>query len=252
MIKAIIIDDEKPGREITSELLKLYCPEVNVVAQCENILIAKEEIRGKQPDLVFLDIQMPDGSGFDLLEQLEEINFDVIFVTAHDEYVLRALRFNAVDYLLKPVDEDELVTAVNKVIEQRKTSQDKLNIKSFIEQHLSGSKKPDNLCIPTSKGFKVIKLEEIVCCEANNTYTVIYLTDGSQMVSTKPMVEYDEMLTDSGFTRVHKSWLINMSHIKEYVRGEGGVVILSNNKSVDVSRRKKEHFITELKKVFKY
>lgn len=253
MIKALIVDDEKPGRETIVGLLKEYCQDVVVVGECDGVASAKLAIDELKPELVFLDIAMPDGTGFDLLHGLDEINFDVIFVTAHNEHVLKALRFNAVDYLLKPIDEEELVNAVNKVKQFKENRTDKVNIRALIEQHLGTPQyKQDSLCIPTSKGFQVLRLEDIICCEANNTYTIIYLIDGKQMVSTKPLVDYDLILSDSGFTRVHKSWLINMKHIKEYRRGEGGVVILTNNKSVDVARRKKEHFISELRKVFKY
>lgn len=253
MLRTIIVDDEKLGRETINGLLKQYCPDVSVIAECENIQSAQLEIETQKPDLVLLDIAMPGGSGFDLLNQLKEISFDVIFVTAHNEHVLKALRYNAIDYLLKPVNEDELVTAIDKVLMNRNNKWEKLNIKNLIEQQLnSSSKRIHNLCIPTSKGFQIISLDEVVCCEANNTYTIIYLIDGKQMVSTKPLAEYDLTLFDAGFIRVHKSWLINMRHVKEYRRGEGGTVILTNNKSVDVSRRKKEHFVSELKKVFKF
>lgn len=253
MIKAIIVDDEELGRETISSLLKTYCQEVVILEECANIAAAQTAIEEKNPDLVFLDIAMPGGDGFALLKKLENINFDLIFVTAHNEHVLKALRFNAIDYLLKPIDEDELVNAVGKVIKNRADKWEKTNIKNLIEQHFSSPAiKIENLCIPTSKGFQVIKLDEIICCEANNTYTILYLIDNKQMVSTKPLVEYDSILSDAGFIRIHKSWLINMKHVKEYRRGEGGTVILTNNKSVDVARRKKEYFVSELKKIFKF
>jgi two-component system, LytTR family, response regulator len=253
MINAIIVDDERLGRETISGLISEYCPEVRIVAECENIVFAKLAIEGKKPDLIFLDIAMPGGTGFDLLKSLEDINFEIIFVTAHEEHVLKALRLSAVDYLLKPIDEDELISAIEKVVKNQKEKWQKTNIKNLIEQHFSPSVKTiDNLCIPTNRGFQILKLNEIICCEANNTYTIFYLLDNQQILSTKPLADYDFVLNDSGFVRVHKSWLINMHHVKEYRRGEGGTVLLTNNKSVDVSRRKKEHFVLELKKVFKF
>lgn len=253
MINAIIIDDEKLGRDTISGLLKRYCPEVNIIEQCDGVATAKVAIENRKPDLIFLDIAMPGGTGFDLLKSIGKIDFDVVFVTAHEEYVLKAMRFSAVDYLLKPIDEDELFDAVERVMKNRQEKLQRLNVTNLIEQHFSTStKKFNNLCIPTNKGFQVIKLDDIICCEANNTYTILYLLDNKQILSTKPLAEYDNILTDSGFIRVHKSWLISMKHVIEYRRGEGGSVILTGDKSVDVSRRKKEQFLLELKKVFKF
>jgi two-component system LytT family response regulator len=253
MINTVIVDDEPLGREMLAGLLKNYCPGINVVAECGTISTAKEAIGEYKPHLVFMDIALPGGNGFDLLKSLGGVDFDVVFVTAHDEYVLKALRFNAVDYLLKPIDETELVQAVSRVQMRQALATEKLNIRHLLEQHMvSGFKKSESLCIPDSKGFQVVKLDEIICCEASNTYTIFHLPGGRQMVSTKPLTDYEELLSDSGFTRIHKSWLINMKHVKEYVRGEGGVVLLTDGHSVDVSRRKKEHFVSELKKVFKF
>lgn len=253
MIKSIIVDDEELSRRTLSHLLTQFCPEVKIIGEFGNIKSAKEAILESKPDLVFLDVAMPGGNGFDLLSEFNTIPFDVVFVTAHDEFVLKALKFNAVDYLLKPIDETELVTAVKKVSQFQDSRLEKLNIKTLIEQYFDSSfNKNDSVCIPTTRGFQILKLDEIICCEANNSYTIFYLNSSDQIVSTKPLFEYDTMLADSGFLRIHKSWLINKTHIKEYRRGDGGSVILSNNKEVDVSRRKKDYFISELRKIFKF
>lgn len=253
MIKTVIVDDEPLGRGMLQGLLRHYCPDIRVVAECGTISDARAAIMEHQPGLVFLDITLPGGDGFDLLKSLAAINFEVIFVTAHDQYILKALRFNATDYLLKPIDEVELVQAVQRVLNRQALASQKLNIKNLLEQHAaSGLRKTESLCIPDNKGFQVVKLDEIICCEASNTYTVFHLSGGKQMVSTRPLTDYEELLSDSGFTRVHKSWLINLKHVKEYVRGEGGVVLLTDGHSVDVSRRRKEFFVSELKKVFKF
>ncbi len=252
MINALIVDDEKLGRDTISGLLKKYCKNVNILGECDNIGSAKKIIEEQQPELLFLDIAMPGGGGFELLKSLGDFKFDVIFVTAHEEYILRALRYSAVDYLLKPIDEDELMAAVERAVKRKEEKHQKSNIKNLIKEYFSGTPNTlNNICIPTSRGFQVIRLEDIVCCEANNTYTIIYMADNDQVLSTKPLADYDLTLSDSGFVRVHKSWLINLKHVKEYRRGEGGVVILTSDKTVDVSRRKKEFFLNELKKVFK-
>ncbi len=252
MINALIVDDEKLGRDTISGLLKKYCKNVNILGECDNIGSAKKIIEEQQPELLFLDIAMPGGGGFELLKSLGDFKFDVIFVTAHEEYILRALRYSAVDYLLKPIDEDELMAAVEQAERRKNEKYQKNNIKNLIKEYFSGTPNAmNNICIPTSRGFQVIKLEDIVCCEANNTYTIIYMANNDQVLSTKPLADYDLTLSDSGFVRVHKSWLVNLKHVKEYRRGEGGVVILTGDKAVDVSRRKKEFFLNELKKVFK-
>src|SRR6218665_499329 len=159
MINAVIVDDEPLGREMLAGLLKIYCPDINVVAECGTISEARTAIEACRPRLVFLDIALPGGDGFDLLRSLSAIDFEVVFVTAHDQYILKALRFNAADYLLKPIDEAELVQAVNRVLTRQALAAEKLNIKNLLEQHLaSGLKKTESLCIPDNKGFQVIKL----------------------------------------------------------------------------------------------
>jgi two-component system, LytTR family, response regulator len=253
MIKAVIIDDEKLSRNTLHKMLELYCPDVEVVAQCEDAVTAGPVIEQTRPDLVFLDVAMPGKSGIDFLKELETIPFEVIFVTAHDKYVLQAIRFAAVDYLSKPVDESELVNAVanaSRRIQQKTNSQQ-------VEIFLHNMKQKPNqqemqLCIPSIKGFQVVQISDIIYCEAENTYTCIHFKDNKKILASRPLMDYELLLQDSLFFRIHKSSLVNMKHIKEYQKGEGGIVVMSNGKELEVSRRKKDAFISTMKEVFKY
>ncbi|MBP8114801.1 MAG: response regulator transcription factor [Chitinophagaceae bacterium] len=253
MIKTIIVDDEKMSRLTLRKLLEMYCPSVEIIAEAENATEATVLARELKPDLIFLDVAMPGKNGIDFLKEQEEINFEVIFVTAHDKYVLQAIRFAAVDYLQKPVEEKLLVTAVSnaaKRIQQKSTSQ---HIETFLHnmKHQTGQQ-PLQLCIPSVKGFQVVELSDIIYCEAGNTYTNIHFKDGKKILASRPLMDYEMMLQDSLFFRTHKSFLINMKHIKEYQKGEGGFVTMSNGKQLEVSRRKKETFLIKMKEVFKY
>lgn len=252
-MKAILVDDEPDGIRALQKLLQLHCPEVEVLATCSNAVTAKQQILQTEPDVVFLDIQMPGKSGIDLLTDLSTKEFEVIFVTAHNEYMLQALQYSAADYLLKPVDEDRLIEAVQRV-KNRLEAGKKTDDRHILLHNLSKSGNPSEmrLCLPTLKGFIVLKLDEIIYCEAERSYTVFHLEGNRTVTVSKPLLEYDQILTDTSFLRIHKSFLINLHHVKEYYRGEGGTVIMSNNAEIEVSRRKKDQFLMKIKEVFRY
>jgi two-component system LytT family response regulator len=252
-MRAILIDDEPDGVRTLKKMLELNCPEVEIEATCSNAIDAKQKLEEIQPDIIFLDIRMPGKSGLDMLTELPSINFEVIFVTAHDEYLLQALQFSAVDYLMKPVDEDRLVEAVQRVkkrLTQKKTSGQTETLLHNINK--AGSPLEMRLCLPTQKGFTIIKLEEIAYCEAQRSYTIFRLINNKSIMVSKPLFDYDRLLSDTTFLRIHKSYLINLLHIKEYTRGEGGTVIMSNGMEIEVSRRRKEQFLVKMKEFFKY
>ncbi|HYG50298.1 MAG TPA: LytTR family DNA-binding domain-containing protein [Flavobacteriales bacterium] len=253
MIKAILIDDEQMSRNTLRKLLEMYCPAVNVIAECEDTVQGNTQIKALNPDLVFLDVAMPGQNGVDFLKSLGKINFEVIFVTAHDKYVLQALRFAAVDYLLKPVEERQLMDAVASAENRIKSKKRESNIDTLLYNLQHKTQASDmQLCIPDLQGFQVVQISDIIYCEAENTYTCFFLKNNREIVASRPLIDYETLLEDSSFVRIHKSTLINMKHIKEYQKGEGGVVIMSNDKALDVSRRKKEHFIAKMKEQFKY
>jgi two-component system LytT family response regulator len=184
---------------------------------------------------------------------LSEKNFEVIFVTAHNEYMLQALQFSAADYLLKPVDEDRLTEAVLRVEKKLDEKSDNTNVEALLHNiHRAGTPNEMKLCIPTLKGFMVLKLEDIIVCEAERNYTLFHLLNKKQVTASRTLLDYEEILKDTTFLRVHKSFLINLQHVTEYQRGEGGVVIMSNGMEIEVSRRKKDNFLAKVKEVFRY
>lgn len=254
MIRAILIDDEKLSRNTLAKLLELYCPQLEIIGECEDAAQGEKEIERLRPDLVFLDVAMPGKNGIEFLSELKEIKFEVIFVTAHDKYVMQAIRMAAVDYLLKPVEEQQLITAVENAAKRIETKKISNNIETFLH-NMSQKAQPQQelqLCVPSLQGFQVIQINDILYCEADNTYTIFYLKGGKKAIASRPLIDYEVLLEDANFFRIHKSSLINMKHIKEYQKGEGGVVIMSDDKALDVSRRKKEHFMARMKEVFKY
>ena len=253
MINAILVDDELRSLNTLRKLLLQDCPHVNIVAECQDAFSAKDKVKSLQPQLLFLDISMPGKNGFDLLNELEGISFEIIFTTAHNEYSLEAFKYSAVDYLMKPIDEDLLTEAVNRAIKRIQAKENSQHIKTLL-YNLRKIQVPQEMkmCIPTLKGFQVINLADVIYCEAESSYTNFYLTDGRHIVASKSIIEYELLLEDTAFCRIHKSFLVNLIHIKEYIRGEGGNIVLTNNKAIEVSRRKKDLFMGRMKALFKY
>lgn len=252
-ITTILVDDEPRGLSSLQKLLEFNSPELEIVATCSSADEAKEKIKRLRPQLVFLDVNMPEKTGFDLLNEMGDINFEIIFVTAHHDYMMQAFRFSAVDYLLKPVDDELLTEAVKraiKKIEEKSTGNNMETLLYNLKNKEGGQKM--KLCIPSLKGFQVVKLSEIIYCEASSNYTNFHFTDRPVICASKPIHEFETLLEDAGFVRIHKSFVVNLEHVKEYIRGEGGTVILSNGHDIEVSRRKKEIFMQRMKKFYKY
>jgi two-component system, LytTR family, response regulator len=251
-MKAILVDDEPDGIRTLQKMLGAHCPAVQIVASCSSAAAAKQQIELLKPDVVFLDIQMPGKTGLEMLTEISPKDFEVIFVTAYNEYMLQALQYSAADYLLKPVDEDRLIEAVKRV-EQRLDNSKKEDRTNALMYNLAqvGHPAAMRLCLPTLKGFIVLKLEEILYCEAERSYTVFHLDNGKTVTVSKPLADYDQLLKDTSFLRVHKSFLVNMMHVREYQRGEGGMVIMSNGAEIEISRRKKDLFLMKVKEVFR-
>jgi len=253
MIRTILVDDEPRGLNTLKKLLQEYCPEVKVIAECTTAESAKDKIELLEPQLAFLDISLPDKTSFDLLADLDNVNFEIIFVTAHNEYTLQAFHYSAVDYLMKPIDEDLLTGAVKRA-EKRITVNTINNNVTTLLHNLQKVQVPQEmkLCIPSLKGFQVVDLKEILYCEASGSYTNFHFNEKHSVCTAKTIHEYEELLGDAGFVRIHKSYLVNLLHVKEYLRGEGGSVLLSNGKEVEVARRKKDVFINRMKKFYKF
>lgn len=243
MIKAIIIDDEHYGRQALKAALEQYAPEVALLSVCESPEQGLEAIRSLHPDLVFLDIQMPNMSGFDLLQQLAPIHFEVIFVTSYDQYAIKAIRFSALDYLVKPVDIDDLIQAVNKAKERIDQGDGSHRYQSVLNNIHYKSGKIEKLAVPTLKGIDFFKTDDIIYCQADGNYCTIHLVNHQKQVISKNLKEFENLLAGSGFCRVHNSFLINLQHVQKYIRGEGGYVILTEDHHVDISRRRKDNFL---------
>lgn len=252
-MNAILVDDELDGVRTLQRLLAKHCPQVKVLTACHNANDAEAAIETLNPDVVFLDIQMPGKTGLELLTEIGARTFEVVFITAYNEYMLQALQFSAADYLLKPVDEDRLVEAVNRVAQKLAANKKEERDQALLHNlHHAGKPEQMRLCLPTLKGFIVLKLEEIVYCEAERSYTIFHLENKKTVTVSRPLIDYDALLKDTPFLRIHKSFLINLYHVREYVRGEGGTVILADGTELEVSRRKKDFFISRMKTLYKY
>lgn len=246
-IRAIVIDDEPYACQVLVTLLDRQCPEVQVVAVCHDPREAKQLIGTHQPQLVFLDVEMPHMNGFELLHQLRPFTFEVIFTTSYDQYAIQAIRFSALDYLLKPVDGTELKTAVDKFI-QRATPflPQQLDILLSKFHQTGGSAASGRIALPTMEGLQIISVGDIIYCSSSSNYTILILKDKQKLTISRTLKEVEEMLEPNRFLRVHHSYLVNLDEVRTYVRGEGGSLVMSDGSSVDVSRAKKEALLKKL------
>lgn len=243
MIKAIIVDDESKNISTLNKFLSDYCPQVKVISTANNISKAKELIEDQHPQLLFLDIEMPLGSGFDLLQSLECINFEVIFITAFNHYAINAFRFAAIDYLLKPVNISQLQEAVNRAEQRILEKNSFLNYELLLENLSTSNANEQQIILHDNNGHHIFKLKEILYCIAEGSYTAIHLSQGKVFISSKNLKEYESMLPENDFCRIHHGHIINIQHVQQVLRGRGGSVIMSDGKELEVSVRKKEAFL---------
>lgn len=244
-LKAFIVDDEIQGRTILKNLLHQSSPDIELVGEAGSVAEAADLIGRLKPHLVFLDIQMRGETGFDLLNTLPKIDFDIIFTTAHDQYALKAFRFNAIDYLLKPIILEELVAAVSKVKNK------KGSLFSFTQEQLqqlfADIREPgriqDKISVPTSDGFIILAIKDIVYCKASSNYTEFFLEGQKPIISSYTLKHYDEILTGQHFFRAHRSYLVNLAHVKMYRKSDGGNIIMSNGHEIELSRNHRDDFI---------
>lgn len=242
--KAIIIEDEEISREILRNYLATYCQNVEVLAEASNINDGKALIQEHNPDIVFLDIEMPFGNGFDLLEKLSDITFEVIFITAFSDYAIKAINLSASAYLLKPIDIDELVAAVDKVQEKILNNVENVNTKILADNIKSISNREQKIVLPQMDGFEVVKIKNIVRAEASDNYTILFIEGGEKYTMSKTLKFYEGLLSDFGFLRTHKSHLLNLDHIIKYKKGKVGDAIMSDGSTVLVSASSKKELMT--------
>lgn len=245
-ITAVLIDDEMNNLDNLHQLLKRHCPEVQVMATALNAEEGRRIILENQPDLVLLDIEMPGKNGFDLLKSLPQYDFEVIFVTAYDQYGIQAVKFSAIDYLLKPINPDELQLAINKVISKNRSKKQNLQLENLL-RIFQQQKEDQRIALPTQKETRFIATGDIVRCESSNNYTSFVLANKEMILVSRPIYEYEELLGNYGFIRCHQSHLVNRKYIKSLIREDGGYLLMENGEQIPVSRGKKDFVIDALK-----
>ena len=251
LIKVVLVDDEPRSLNVLKLLTSAYSDQVQVVAAYTDPKQAIEKINSLKPDLVLMDIQMPKLNAFDVLAALDNPQVEVIFATAYNAYAIRAFQYSAVDYLLKPIDEEQFKRAITKAIQRirEKNANDHFETLMYNIQKIRNSDEM-KICIPDTKGFKVIRVADILYCEAESCYTIIHIKNHPTLISSKTLSEYEALLDPDQFFRIHRSFMVNIQRIKEYRRGEGGTVVMEDDKQLEVSRRKKEEFMGKMKGLY--
>ena len=245
MITATIVDDEPYSCEALVTLLERYCPDVKVLDICYSAASALQSIREQKPQILFLDIEMPHMNGFELLEELPEIDFELIFTTSYDQYAIKAIRFSALDYLLKPVDQEELKKAVQKAVSGMKHSLPQ-QIDILLQKLNHPTIAVNKIAIPTMEGLEMVLVENIINCESDRNYSILFLKNKQKIIASRSLKEIEEMLDDYSFARVHHSHLVNLNEVEKYIKGEGGYLLMSDGTTVDVSRSRKEILLKKL------
>ena len=243
MIKCILVDDEKNALEMMEWLLKTYCPQVEIVAMCNSAEQGIEAINSFKPDVVFLDIEMPKMNGFDMLEQFDKLFFDVVFCTAYDQFAIKAFKYAALNYLLKPVDPDDLKVTIER-IEERKNVPTREQFDLLLQNiHQPAKSTPHRIALTTGDGLVFVSTQDIIYCEAESNYTHVILSGGRKILVSKVLKEIDEALSGPDFYRVHSSFLININRIKKFIRGDGGYIVMDNDASINISRNRRQEFM---------
>lgn len=251
MITALLIDDDKNLRSGMKGLLRLYAPEITITGEAENVQDGIKAMEVHKPDVVFLDIQLGDGTGFDILEKLTQqsgsIASHVVFITAHEEYALKAFRFSALDYLLKPVDPEDLKKVVEKLKKALKTNESYAHIDLLLENIRKKVDKFKRIALSTADGIHLFDVSDIIRCESEDNYTRFYIKDNKPVLISKTLKEYEDLLGEQGFERIHQSHLINLAYLKSYIKKDGGYAVMADNSHLPISQRKKERLQELLK-----
>ena len=243
-LRAVIIEDEQKARRILSTLLKENCPDIEVCEQAEDLPNGVKAIVKHQPDVVFLDIELPGFSGFEIKDFIEEINFEIIFTTAYSEYALKAFELSALDYLLKPIQIEQLIKSVEK-LKKRRGAQMLERLNALKENLIESS--PKRIALPTAEGFLFVEENEIIYLEADNSYTTIFFTNGSKLIVSRNLGEFVELISSPHFYKPHRSYFINLNHIREYKKQDGGHLIMDNGDTVYIARDKKNEMLEIIK-----
>jgi two-component system LytT family response regulator len=245
MITATIVDDEPLCCESLATLLERYCSAIKVLDILYSASAALKSIQEHAPDILFLDIEMPHMNGFELLEKIPEINFELIFTTSYDQYAIKAIQFSALDYLLKPIEREELQKAVQKAV-QRRHHPPPQQIEILLQKLSHPTIALNKIAIPTMEGLHMIFVESVVACAADGNYTTFFLKNKKEITASRTLKEIEEMLEDYSFARVHHSYIVNLNEVEKYIKGEGGYLLMSDGSSIDVSRSRKEMLLKKL------
>jgi len=243
MIKILIVEDEIPVQKTISEIIEKNCTGTEIIGFASNIKSAKFLIENNNPDLVLLDINLPDGTSFELLQQLDKIEFKIIFITAFEEYALKAIKLSAVDYLVKPVDPIELIESIIKAKQSLHNTENNVKMDALFANIKELSGKTRKIVLKTAENIFLIDIQDIIRCESEGAYTMFYINDGRRILISKVLKDYEDILNDNGFIRVHKSHIVNIKFIDRFEKLDGGSIILKGNKSIPVSIRKKDQLI---------
>ncbi|MBN1186025.1 MAG: response regulator transcription factor [Bacteroidales bacterium] len=243
MIRTLIIEDELPILENIQATLEKYCPNIEIVAVASNLADARSAIEEQGPELVLSDINLPDGTTFDMLGQLHEINFKIIFITAYEEYAIRAIKYSALDYLVKPIDPKELISAVDKADKSIEVEDSRIKLSALMLNIKDYADKLKKIVLKTSKSIFLVDVQDIIYCNSDGPYTEFFLDDGRKILVSKGIKEYEDLLKDAGFLRVHQSYIVNLNYIDRYERYDGGCLILKKGKEIPVSHRKRDKLL---------
>ena len=245
-IRAVIVEDEPDNRENLKLLLEAYCEEIEVAAEAATVADGVREISKVQPDLVFLDVELPDGNGFDVLEKLHSKELQVIFITAFSEYAIRAIKFDALDYIMKPIDISELRSAVDKVLNKRQTMNSFSRIENLLANLHTREVQKRRIPLASADALKMVELQHIVRLEGESNYTRFYFTNDNPFLVARTLKEYEEILSDSEFMRVHQSHIVNLNFVKSYVKSDGGYLVMQDGTQVGVARNRKSGLLERL------
>lgn len=249
ILKVVIVEDEKKSRETLKAMLEEFCKDIKVLATAGSVAEAVKVLSVVSPDVVFLDIELQSGQGFDVLEQIKNPSFEVIFTTAFEKYAIKAIKFSSLDYLLKPIDLDELKQAVEKARNRVDTGIYREQIDTLMQNLSKESYRQEKICLATTIGMEFIAIEDIIVCKADGSYTSFLLKNKSTLMVSKHLKEYEMLLADHHFMRVHNSYLINLKEVKKYIKADGGYIIMSNDSHVSLSPRKKDDLIEAMKRL---
>jgi two-component system, LytTR family, response regulator len=246
MIHAVIIDDEQKCVETLSILIKMHCPEITIDASCNNGEEGIKTINQFKPDVVFLDIEMPKMNGFDMLEKFEKIFFHVVFTTAYNQFAIKAFRYSALNYLLKPIDPDDLKATVSRIKELKNSSfKEQFDI---LMENMKSKNKPHRLALSTGDGLVFVNTKDIMYCQSDSNYTTVLLATGEKYLLAKTIKEFEETLSGDNFFRIHNSYLVNLNEIKKFVRGDGGYVVMNDGTQITIARARREDFFSQFDK----